>query len=880
MSMKYILSTDGTIKKISQNVNDQITINTENNLDVLKEIIRPTDTDEITKPSEYIQNVSSELIFTNEIGNIFSDDLNNSGLNKFAIGRTNKLINKSFNFIDENLNTKSDEALNSETVKYYKTYNSIFNLELNDLTTSGQQIFANDLDFYGFSPEILKDASEAIEELQLRIVTILDITIAALIPILTISALQALIQTSQSEEDTNAFSGQSLELGKYISYSYVNTLNELGNFGIFILEKILNSIERIMNYPKFKSDFSISSFFDDFGYFLIGYFSYIFPGTKITFPNDFNSSTTITLLSNIITSVLTANSMRHQFNLFVRKVARNNYFMRQYLNSPSRQTDDDFVKSLTYLGSFFYRFIGERVAIGERLWRIDSPLLSNDSFGITRLRELDNNKTFIEDNNLKNNINLSSFRSTINQISGSDGYSNFNIWKKIDNNTNKLYETDTANKRIKRLSSQDVIDIEAMINSDYMPFSIHDVRTNEVFKFHAFIENVSDSFTPDFTTSSGFGRMDPVKIYNSTTRSISVDFWMVSTSEEDHNEMWYYINRLVTCLYPQWSKPLIANQQDINGSDTKIPFGRPFTQIPIASPLVRLRIGDLITSNYSRKKVKEEIFDIDAIKEKKLKISLYDFFKNIYNIINSNLKSIKSGPLVTILTNIEDDNENIKNINIPKEFAKFLYINFTIISKPLKEYTFDNFIKLDQEDLEKYNIASASSILKKYWFKIVIMSSIPKNSNTNIDSLFNFLPNEIHKKLNSDIDGYKNKLILEYENNNNSNVNKFLFEQKFNYDIKDLSNDSKTDLITRPNAIISSYEATKGEGIAGFINNLNLDFQSSVWDIKPGNIAPQMVKLTMQFNPIHDIPLGMNYKGGMRAVAYNVGKINRSYFKD
>jgi hypothetical protein len=577
--------------------------------------------------------------------------------------------------------------------------------------------------------------------------------------------------------------------------------------------------------------------------------------------------------------------MRHQFNLFVRKVARNNYFMRQYLNSPSRQTDDDFVKSLTYLGSFFYRFIGERVAIGERLWRIDSPLLSNDSFGITRLRELDNNKTFIEDNNLKNNINLSSFRSTINQISGSDGYSNFNIWKKIDNNTNKLYETDTANKRIKRLSSQDVIDIEAMINSDYMPFSIHDVRTNEVFKFHAFIENVSDSFTPDFTTSSGFGRMDPVKIYNSTTRSISVDFWMVSTSEEDHNEMWYYINRLVTCLYPQWSKPLIANQQDINGSDTQIPFGRPFTQIPIASPLVRLRIGDLITSNYSRKKVKEEIFDIKEVERDFIPDSptISDLINSVDTLILNEMNKFKF-PDDGLKINLNTYNVIDANLSI--------FVNLDNLKNYFKnEYTQNNKAKLNQYRSSKnlnenkfYYFShiewNKSPIKKSYAYNVNIYFKDPNDENIEIridkrmfiDDSYQY---DLHFKVLDLLNKYKKININSIDPNN-----VFLFKQEFKSIESEYNNSKNNDIIIRPNAIISSYEATKGEGIAGFINNLNLDFQSSVWDIKPGNIAPQMVKLTMQFNPIHDIPLGLNYKGGMRAAAYNVGQNNKLYFKD
>ena len=41
-----------------------------------------------------------------------------------------------------------------------------------------------------------------------------------------------------------------------------------------------------------------------------------------------------------------------------------------------------------------------------------------------------------------------------------------------------------------------------------------------------------------------------------------------------------------------------------------------------------------------------------------------------------------------------------------------------------------------------------------------------------------------------------------------------------------------------------------------------------------------MVKVTMSFAPIHDIPPGLDYKGMPRAVNYNVGDINLSMFGD
>jgi hypothetical protein len=139
---------------------------------------------------------------------------------------------------------------------------------------------------------------------------------------------------------------------------------------------------------------------------------------------------------------------------------------------------------------------------------------------------------------------------------------------------------------------------EEMLESDYMPFYIQDLRTNEILSFHAFLEDVGEDFNVDYTTVEGYGRMDKVHIYKSTTRNVNVTFKMIATNDEDHAIMWYKINKLVMTIYPQWTQGREINfgsRQD--GNDLN--FIQPFSQIPGATPVIRLRLGDLFKSNYS-----------------------------------------------------------------------------------------------------------------------------------------------------------------------------------------------------------------------------------------------------------------------------------------
>ena len=157
-----------------------------------------------------------------------------------------------------------------------------------------------------------------------------------------------------------------------------------------------------------------------------------------------------------------------------------------------------------------------------------------------------------------------------------------------------------------RYSREDVVKIENELDAEYCPFYLHDLRTNEVLGFHAFLGDLKDSYSVSYAESGGYGRIDKVKIYQDTTRSISLSWHMVSTSPKDFDSMWWSLNKLISMIYPQFSmgKPVKAGSKK---------FIMPFSQIPTASPVVRLRVGDVIRSNYSRFNL-ARIFGLSEVK--------------------------------------------------------------------------------------------------------------------------------------------------------------------------------------------------------------------------------------------------------------------------
>jgi hypothetical protein len=147
--------------------------------------------------------------------------------------------------------------------------------------------------------------------------------------------------------------------------------------------------------------------------------------------------------------------------------------------------------------------------------------------------------------------------------------------------------------------------LEDRLGAEYLPFYFRDLRTNEIIAFHGFLEQISDGFTPSNTTTTGFGRSDGVRNYSSTKRAIGGTFWIVATSKEDFDEMWFKINKLTTMVYPQYTKGrLVRAKNNTLGagliSPADVDFEQPFSQLAGGTPIIRMRVGDLIKSNYSR----------------------------------------------------------------------------------------------------------------------------------------------------------------------------------------------------------------------------------------------------------------------------------------
>lgn len=404
-----------------------------------------------------------------------------------------------------------------------------------------------------------------------------------------------------------------------------------------------------------------------------------------------------------------------------------------------------------------------------------------------------------------------------------------------------------------KLKSDYVKEIEDQLETEYVPFYFQDLRTNEIIAFHAFLGGIKDDYSPNYSSMGGYGRMDKVQIYQSTERSISFSFHVVATSPEDFDAMWYSINKLVTLVYPQWSGGTVMKADDKK-------FVMPFSQIPATSPMIRLRIGDLIKSNYSRFNL-ARIFGIghgdvadgafhiagddktaDAEAQAEVAVSLSDYRKKIRTPPETH-EDTTNGYQDGVLAQV---NAGMYKVAEPDEGQpnRIILSKTTTVEVIKKEYPGAMIIPI---------IAPPPGWTPCYRVKLA-----KEADKTNAGDLgakeFWVLHQKMYESLEQIMKDVPDIVALPETADFTTDVPKWF--------------DPST------NAIVRSFESTAGRGLAGFITSLSFNHDDATWETrKLGSRAPMWMTVDINFEPIHDLPPGLDEEGFNRAPIYNVGDI-------
>lgn len=438
----------------------------------------------------------------------------------------------------------------------------------------------------------------------------------------------------------------------------------------------------------------------------------------------------------------------------------------------------------------------------------------------------------------------------------------------------------TIMKSSSRISTADAKAFEATLDAEYVPFYFHDVRTNEMIAFHAFLSSLSDDYTAAYERTEGFGRVEPVKTYRSTERRIGMSFYVAATSPQDFDEMWVKINKLVTLVYPQFTKGIQLSSAD----SQSYKFTQPFSQLIGASPLVRLRLGDLLKSNYSRFGLARLFglgnndFTLNGVKDTTPEVD--DGTMNRYTSAIQSMLGNPAGETYQIapgvysfidptaggLGDLAPKPPSLGGSKGPKfapTFAPQAALAGMLIVKAKK---------VDPaSSSDKAAIAAGSTQLicevmlnddASYVasFKSA-MSKAPLEFGNSEKPLQNFIGGTYSIPIAALTPTKKTKQKA-VENISLGDGGSFATELG-NF----LSPDGQT-----PNAIAKSFQDTGGKGLAGFIESMSFDWYDKVtWETTLDRTAPKMCKVTIAFSPIHDITPGLDHMGFNRGPVYPVG---------
>jgi len=489
-----------------------------------------------------------------------------------------------------------------------------------------------------------------------------------------------------------------------------------------------------------------------------------------------------------------------------------------------------------------------------------------------------------------------------------------------------------------RIPQRLVKSLEDKLEGEYVPFYFHDLRTNEILSFNAFLTQLTDNISSDFQGVTGYGRLDPVQVYRGTTRNLQVGFTLYATNREDFDEMWYKINKFVTLLYPQWTQGTLLGK-------TGSKFYQPFSQVVGASPIVRLRVGDVIKSNYSRFALARTfgIGDKEVVAKPNEVTGLQSFegYANIQNMIRdivlwayvlthgspigvlSTLGDVLAGAakggfqklgarlatdaaigavqqlLVNGFVNPLACWEVVERLRDPNVYTDTGYdkgLTFQVIIKPNMNTGY-----FSPEDGKKYfltrrvsgHVVAKTKISGKHVYEVLIKDG---NSSLTGKSLHvshsDILPDPgpIYSTTiagmsltlgTGDLAGVADAITIAAGSKMSSGAGA-LAKPLYSMVQALISNKESQFMDPANNPFSRAFETTKGRGIAGVIKGVNFNWLENniPWETDYNARAPIGVDISFQFDVIHDIPPGLDHSGYNRAPLYNVGEIMKNVAGD
>ena len=464
-----------------------------------------------------------------------------------------------------------------------------------------------------------------------------------------------------------------------------------------------------------------------------------------------------------------------------------------------------------------------------------------------------------------------------------------------------------------RLAQEFVENTERILDAEYVPFYFHDLRTGEIISFHAFLNDLSDGFNAQFSTSTVIGRSEPIRTYSNTSRDIGFSFYVAATSKEDFDEMWFKINKLVTMLYPQYTKGRSTDERiasdgtglfGLGSFKIQPKFIMPFSQVQSASPMIRLRIGDVIKTNYSKFNLSrlfglgtEEFsafpdaagFNEKTIKYLRMIFEGLDYYAADRARVNgtaaqaaasftrsSGLSSVNALEFLRLGRQKAKLKPTMGEDAYTGPFSRGLSIEDVVrLSYPSVRYLY----KVSGNGPEKLHLP-----LRDVFAKVQSAPKFDDKGNASYEVKLSSSA-ALARLSVFDVSGDANGAY--YMNHHDATLipHGLFYEMLIINGIRLVTGGAAgiyggllqggAFLNNANNAIARSFDQTSGKGLPGYISRMSFNWinNDTTWETSKGSKAPKIARIQCQFQPIHDIAPGLDHKGYNRAPVYQVGDV-------
>lgn len=525
--------------------------------------------------------------------------------------------------------------------------------------------------------------------------------------------------------------------------------------------------------------------------------------------------------------------------------------------------------------------------LGDAILSVPDDWTDQDSVGGTKVSEIDASsvESAIAQNRLKGTLKLawSSNRSPANLLVSQQVGATSRLAQKLgaydthagtSSPMTRMQASVIKQDEVPRISSDDAAAFESMLDAEYVPFYFHDLRTNEMVGFHAFLTALTDDYSANYESVEPYGRVESVKLYKSTGRRISLGFYVVATSPNDFDDMWVKINKLVTLVYPQFTPG-----KQLSSEDGSFTFTQPFSQLIGAAPLIRIRLGDLLKTNYSRFNL-ARLFGLGNTNFKLNGKTFANFDKFDQEVISqqlpTRLQAAKKTAGKTFLAAPGVYQQSTDKGGIGGGLGVSVSIGVGGLGGSDKPENALTFSPTGNPDFFEVKVIREDTNDERNVICEVQISTDPETlqSLTGIIDKIKHDYDDSNKPLKRIVGGryvFPKSSLLPTRQTQDDIINDIVSiaeNDEFVQPLTDFMNPDK-------NAIAKSFKETGGKGLAGFIDSMNFDWYDKVtWETGlKDRSAPKMCRVTIGFSPIHDITPGLDHFGVNRGPVYPVGPL-------